>query len=286
MEVIGNIIKSGEEKMTKILVILTCFNRREKTIKCINSLVNGNPQLKFSFVVVDDNSSDGTVEELNKLQYDITILSGNGNLYWAGGMRKGIEYCHDNKIDCDYVLYVNDDVDFYNGAIEKLIIQENNNGFVIVGATCDDAVELTYGALKLETGKKKGQYFPVQPRFKGCCDTFNMNCVLMPKTIFDKMGNLDIAYQHALADLDYGFKISRSGYEIYISENYVGVCQTNSIEGTWQDMSLKRMDRLKRKESIKGSPFKPWFYYLKKNFGLMFAIKYSISPYVRIMLRK
>ncbi|XRG77809.1 glycosyltransferase family 2 protein [Rossellomorea sp. GAMAL-10_SWC] len=272
--------------MTKVLVILTCFNRREKTTKCINSLVNGNRKLEFSFVVVDDNSNDGTVEALNELRPNITILSGDGNLYWAGGMRKGIEYCHNNKYESDYVLFVNDDVDFYEGSIDKLINQENNLGSVVVGATSDEYGKLTYGALKLNEGKVKGQYYPVQPAFKGNCDTFNMNCVLMPKRIFDRMGNFDKVYQHALADLDYGLKISRSGYYIEVSEDFVGICHTNSIKGTWKDTSLKRLDRLKKKESIKGPPFKPWFYYLNKNFGLIFAIKYSLSPYIRILMGK
>jgi GT2 family glycosyltransferase len=286
VEVIGNRIKSGDEIMTRILVILTCFNRKDKTIRCINSLVNGNSKLKFSFVVVDDNSSDGTAEELNMLQQNITILAGDGNLYWAGGMRKGIEYCHQEKVECDYVLFVNDDVNFYDESISKLIKQEGKNSFVIVGSTCNETGELTYGAYKLKDGKNKGQYYPVQPGFKGCCDTFNMNCVLMPKMLFDKMGNFDAVYQHALADLDYGFKISRKGHKIYVSDDYVGICETNTVKGTWKDTSLGRLDRLKKKESIKGSPFKPWFYYLKKNFGLMFAIRYSLSPYVRILMGK
>ncbi|PEX10219.1 glucosyl transferase [Priestia megaterium] len=272
--------------MKKILVILTCFNRKEKTIKCINSLSNGNKKLEFLFIVVDDNSKDGTVESLNTLPQDITILSGDGNLYWAGGMRKGIEYCHYNKVKCDYVLYVNDDVDFYNGSIEKLVKQEDNKEVVIVGATSNNVGELTYGALKHNGGRAKGLYSPVQPSSKEQCDTFNMNCVLMPKIIFDKMGNLDNVYHHALADLDYGFRISKSGYGIYISENYVGICENNPIKGTWKDDSLKRVQRLKIKESIKGAPFKPWFYYLKKNFGLMAAVKYSLSPYVRILMGK
>jgi GT2 family glycosyltransferase len=278
-------MKSGET-MTKIVVILTCFNRKEKTIKCINSLVNGNRQLKLSFIVVDDNSNDGTVEALNKLGQDITILFGDGNLYWAGGMRKGIEYCRQNTFEFDYVLYVNDDVDFYEKSIENLVIQEGNNNHIVVGATCNDAGDLTYGALKLLENGNKGEYYPVQRGFKERCDTFNMNCVLMPKIIFENVGNLDDAYQHALADLDYGFKISRSNYNIFISEDYVGLCQANSINGTWKDSSLRRIERLKKKESIKGSPFKPWFYYLKKNFGLIIAIKYSLSPYIKIIMGK
>lgn len=76
--------------MIKIKVIFTCFNRKEKTIKCIESLVNGNLDYELSFIVIDDNSSDGTKEEISKLDYDINLLTGSGELYWAGGMRKGI----------------------------------------------------------------------------------------------------------------------------------------------------------------------------------------------------
>lgn len=271
--------------MTDILVILTCYNRSEKTIRCVNSLVNGNKTLNFHFIVVDDNSNDGTVEKLNKLEKNITILSGDGNLYWAGGMRKGIKYCQDSNLQAEYVLYVNDDVDFYKNSIEHLIKQGRKEGNVVVGATCDDSGKLTYGALKLNKGSKC-EYSLVPPGCEEACDTFNMNCVLVPKVLFDEVGNLDEVYIHSLADLDYGLRISRKGIKIMVSEEFIGVCNDNPITGTWKDLSLSRLERLKKKESVKGSPFRPWFYYIKKNFGLLAAIRYSLSPYLRILTKK
>lgn len=270
--------------MEKILVILTCFNRKEKTLNCIKSLVEGNTNLNFSFVIVDDNSNDGTQGSLQELPYDMKILNGNGSLYWAGGMRKGIEYCYKNNLEYQYVLFVNDDVLFHSGVIEKLVQQESNRGVVIVGATSNSLGEFTYGAIKHNRNKFKELHYSVEPGFKNPCDTFNMNCVLVPKEVFVKIGNLDSVYQHSLADLDYGFRIKQKGYHIYSSSFYVGVCEKNSIEGTWQDKNLSVVDRFKAKESIKGAPFKPWVYYLKKNFGLIIAVRYSLSPYLRIFL--
>lgn len=81
--------------MTTITVIFTCFNRKEKTLQCIRSLSEGNKQLSFSYVIVDDNSTDGTREALEALKQegtDLTLLSGTGSLFWAGGMRRGIAY--------------------------------------------------------------------------------------------------------------------------------------------------------------------------------------------------
>ena len=48
--------------MTTITVIFTCFNRKEKTLQCIRSLSEGNKQLAFSYVIVDDKRGAGSVE--------------------------------------------------------------------------------------------------------------------------------------------------------------------------------------------------------------------------------
>ena len=66
------------DKKVKVVCILTCFNRREKTIKCLESLSIYNTNIDFRFIVVDDNSTDGTPNELEKLPYDVTILHGDG----------------------------------------------------------------------------------------------------------------------------------------------------------------------------------------------------------------
>ena len=40
------------------------------------------------------------------------------------------------------------------------------------------------------------------------------------------------------------------------------------------------------KESPKGLPSKQWFYFLKKNFNINYAVWKSITPYIRIILKK
>ena len=49
----------------------------------------------------------------------VDILHGDGTLFWAGGMRKGMEYVLDNGIISDHVLLINDDVKFFEQAIQK-----------------------------------------------------------------------------------------------------------------------------------------------------------------------
>ena len=50
--------RTGEKLMVNICAIITCYNRKEKTKNCIQSLVMNNVEINFSFVIVDDNSTD------------------------------------------------------------------------------------------------------------------------------------------------------------------------------------------------------------------------------------
>ena len=52
--------------MTRVLALFTCFNRKEKSVHAVESLISGNPQIDFTFLVVDDGSTDGTAEALQK----------------------------------------------------------------------------------------------------------------------------------------------------------------------------------------------------------------------------
>lgn len=268
--------------MISITIIMTTYNRKNKTLDCLSSLLDN--KLNIKFIIVDDNSSDGTVEAIKEKSYNCEIISGNGNLFWNGGMRKGIEYVIENDVCSDYYLLVNDDVDFYPKAIEK-IIRENNGESITVGATCDRQSNLTYGAIKLKH-KNSVKYDIIEPNDKNIiCDTFNANCVLIPSKIFNKIGNLDSYYIHSMGDFDYGFKIKNRGYKIYSSKEYVGICEKNKINGTWMDPNLGVIESIRLKESFKGLPFKQWFYYLNKNYGVIRACYYSVTPYLKIFVK-
>lgn len=278
--------------MKQIVVIFTCFNRKEKTLACIRSILEQNEELEFSFVVVDDHSSDGTAEQLEELKkagMRLEILHGDGNLYWAGGMRRGIAYAKENT-DGDGYLLVNDDVEFYPGKISWLVqaaeqlAEKNACKTVLVGPMCDGMGNFSYGGIRY---KKGIHYEEVHPTDEDrSCDSFNMNCLLVPRDIFMELPNFDTHYIHSLADFDYGLEMRRRQIPVFVADSYVGVCPDNDPKGGWTDRSLSRKERLKKKESVKGAPFGPWFYFLRKNFGITEALLHAFTPYVRILLGK
>lgn len=272
--------------MKSVLALFTCFNRKEKTVNCINTLRNQNPNIVIDFLICDDNSNDGTINELLKFKR-VMVLNGTGSLFYTGGMRRVISEAQSKYREYDYYLLMNDDVSFDSFAIEKLIIQENQSNTVIVGCTYGVKHELTYGGIIFDNPKKTVRYTKYGPGNKNLkIQTFHANCVLVPARIFFEVGNMDSVYNHSLGDLDYGLKISKMGYTIEVSNEYVGSCIIDSPDKTWLDKTLSRRDRIKKKESKKGVPTGEWFHFVKKNFGVRMAIFYAITPYVRIILRK
>lgn len=270
----------------KILVMLTCFNRKEKTKRSLETLVNVNKLCAFTFIIVDDGSTDGTGEMIQYFMesLDIIYLKGDGQLFYSGGMNKAMSYAKKHGMnDYDYYLLINDDVEFYEECIDNLITQSRQQkGAIIVGTLRDDDGKTSYGAVIFV---KNVQHRMLEPKeWEKDADSFNANCVLIPNKYFNITAPMDDHYKHAMGDWDYGMDIRRNGAVIHPSKKYVGICNRNPSNGLWSDTSLSRIERLKRKETVKGLPRKQWFYYLKKNFGIWYAVKYSLMPYINIIL--
>lgn len=271
---------------TSILGLMTCYNRKEKTISSINKLVSGNPNVEFRFVVVDDNSTDGTSDALCEIS-SVVILRGNGHLFYSGGMRMAIQYALDLNKSYDYCLLFNDDVDFYSYSIENMLANRGYGNEILVGPTCDTRGLLSYGGvIKKSIIRPNFDIIDGSSSRAKSCDTFNANCVLIPWNVFKDLGNMDSVYSHSLGDFDYGFNATRKGISICVCDFFVGQCCDNPVKDSWRDINLSRMERLRKKESPKGLPRKEWWHYLKKNYSIITAIFFSITPYIRILIKR
>ena len=273
--------------MKKVAVLLTCYNRKEYTVRAISKLNSGNPGLDLRFVVTDDASDDGTAEALEQLGVKLHLIRGNGHFFWGGGMRSSIDYALKSAEKIDYALFINDDVDFFDGAVQQMVKRlEDNSADAVVGATVDDKGEISYGGVR-----KDSKFFVRLSHIKPSkepivCDTFNCNAVLIKADVFSEMGNLDSVYKHSMGDYDYGMGMRKRGYTIINTSDYIGKCNGNPIENTWLDSKLPKKERLRKKESTKGLPRGDWFHFVCKNYNFFAAVYHSMTPYVKILFGK
>lgn len=94
-----------------VVALILNFNTAALTIRCIDNLLSLSDELKI--VVVDNNSSDGSLEKLNRLYETdnrIHILQNKTNAGYAQGNNIGIKYIRDHFLKARYVLVHNPDV--------------------------------------------------------------------------------------------------------------------------------------------------------------------------------
>lgn len=264
----------------RIAALLTCFNRREKTLQCLRRLAAQELPAGVSLEVflVDDGSKDGTAEAVREEFPSVTVLRGDGSLYWCGGMRMAWKTAAES--DPDYYLLANDDTLLDETALSKLLEIAPTPGarIIAVAAIRDpESGEATYGGIRSASGLLPPTGSP-EP-----CDTFNGNAVLIPRAVFRATGMLHDAYTHGMGDFDYGYQTSRRGIRVMQSAGFLGTCSRNPIAGSWRDRKLSRIQRLRILRSPKGLPFREWLAFNRRNSGWKWPIK-TISPYIRVLL--
>jgi GT2 family glycosyltransferase len=264
----------------KIAVLMTCHNRKNKTISCLSSLFAVTlPKLcAIDVYLVDDGSVDGTGEEVKKIFPSVNIIQGTGNLYWAGGMRLAWNVASKNSYD--YYIWLNDDTFLFENSIDILLssaLKTNDNSVI-----CSTVVSKTTGRLTYGGKMRNATKYHTPDGALSECEIISGNCVLVPMAVFNKIGSLDHHFSHAIADYDYGLRAVKAGIKCYVAPVIIGNCESNPLPPKW---CLKEIPFLQRFESLY-SPLgnaqpKPYFIYVFRHFGVFQAFKQFISMHVR-----
>lgn len=241
-----------------LAVLLTCYNRKMTTVNCIEKLL---PQLEeldlnYRFFICDDRSEDGTYERLQDMLPGHVVIQSNGKLFWCKGMYTVMKMAVEDSYD--YYLMINDDVVFFENALETMFSSYYKVGKScgIVGATkAINSENYTYG------GRDKEEKI-ILPGEKGReCIWANWNCFLIDREIVENVGIIDGKYQHAWGDFDYSFRMHKKNYKIYVADKCVGRCDQNSTKGSYRDKTVKKTIRLKKLFAPKGAPFYSYMRY-------------------------
>lgn len=115
-----------------IYVITVVYNRLKVTENFIQ-LLKRQTYSDIHLVLVDDGSTDGTDEMVLHMMPDATILKGNGNLFWGGGLNLAYKWIKNNVQGANnYLMIANDDTEFSIDYIERAIELLNNNPCTLI----------------------------------------------------------------------------------------------------------------------------------------------------------
>lgn len=273
--------------MIQIAVLMTCHNRRQKTLKCLRHLFGQeNLDVNFSLQIylVDDGSTDGTGLAVSQEYPSVEVIQGDGSLYWNRGMFTAWQAA--SVKDYDYYLWLNDDTYLYHYALQELISTAMATRYegIVCGSieSSENRGILAYGGGYL----RKNKYIANYPdgNFKAC-DIINGNCVLIPRSAFRKVGNLDWQFIHAIGDNDYSLRAKSLGVLSYSTGKFVASCAQHENLPQWCLPNVKMQDRIRNLYSPLGYSHPYYqFIYEKRHFGLFIAIKHFFSINLRVLI--
>ena len=226
-----------------IHIVIPVHNRLNFTIDCLNSLKKQDIYNQFNLIVVDDGSTDGTSEYLKKNFPEVKILNGDGSLYWGGAINCGIKYVIKIHKVQDWVLIVNNDVEFTVDAISTLIkvsIKEKRkvissaltlnfedkktiitSGTIVKSWLFNDTKHILRG-LNINYLTKKS---PVK------VDLLTGRCLLHPIEIFEIAGNYDCKnFLHYGGDDEFSMRVKKHGYDTLVCPNSIVFLKTRNQE--------------------------------------------------------
>lgn len=251
--------------MVKVFVVILNWNGKKDTVECLNSIDELRiKDCELSIVVVDNASSDGSVEFLKKRFRKITVLGNKENLGFAEGNNVGIRYALENG--AGFVLILNNDTMVDKDLLGRLLdatekhkdagifspkiyfakgfefhkerYSEKEKGRVIWFAggliDWDNVLASNYGVDDTDIG---------QYETERSIDFATGACMFVRRKVFEKIGLFDKKYFLYLEDVDFSQRAKRAGWKIlFVPDALVWhkVSQSSSIGGNLNDYFITR----------------------------------------------
>jgi GT2 family glycosyltransferase len=206
-----------------IYVVLPVHNRINITkdfIGCLKRQTYKN----YHLILVDDGSTDGTAEYVKQQIDNLTVLYGDGNLWWAGSLSKAYGYLSKIKADdTDIVLIGNDDTTFDSDYFDKVINDRDlKSGTLVVSPGHSISSDFTSLRAKIERGFAIDwpslRVYKLEERQEP--DAVTTRGLYMHYATYKSLGPLHPwLLPHYLSDLEYTIRAKRRGFRLIVSSN-------------------------------------------------------------------
>ena len=188
-------------------VIMPVLNQLEYTKKCIES-IQRNTSCEYEFIIIDNNSTDGTkeyLEELKNILPNLVVITNEENIGVAPAWNAGI-----NIAKYNYLCIINNDIEilFLNWLENmQLLLKKNPNVYWTSPMTCyNDARKPEF---------KKNHYEQLLYDHPYGRDYIVACCFMCPKQAFNELGLFDEKFEVKFyEDLDYLARILNAGKQI------------------------------------------------------------------------
>lgn len=277
--------------MNSVCAIVTTFNRKELLIECLKSIENQTMPVN-AILIVDNASTDGTPELLQKKGYiteipPINILESwqktfkKGNIFihyfknhentgGAGGFYNGIKNAY--KRNYEWLWLMDDDSEPKTDALEKLSLHfKNDNLSALVNSVVDpqdNFLYVTRGYFNFD----RGLPLPIRLSEENYSGDYNIEIdfagfvgVLVNRKAIQKAGFVKKEFFLFVDDLEYCYRLRKYGKILLISDSFI-IHKAERNENADIQKKILGKYNLFGKKIIRKSYDKYWvYYYLYRN---------------------
>lgn len=205
----------------RVAIIVLTYDKFEDTVECLDSVLRSKFS-DFEVVLVDNHSTDGSIEKLRERYPAVHHVGNDRNLGVAGGRNAGWAYTREH-VAAEILLFLDNDTVVEPDTLGVLVSYlESNADAGILCAKCYTAppsttimstgmsVNLYTGAIgDVGSGERDvGQYN--ESKVVAACGGF---CFLVRQSVFEDCGGLDEGYNpYGWEDVDFCLRARRMGY--------------------------------------------------------------------------
>lgn len=209
-----------------IWIVIPTYNRKNLTQECLKSLFQ-QTEKQFHVVVIDDGSNDGTSDMIRALYPKVTLLLGDGQLWWTGAINKGIRHVLKHCRGDNDVLVLNDDLIVPKDYIEKFNELSKSFPGTLIGSVVTDihnrdliyngGIRIDWKVAKwksLNTGKQLSAF---SSNHYEEVSTLTGRGVLIPVEVFYEIGLYNDKHFLQCGDTELPRRANKHGYRLIMS---------------------------------------------------------------------
>lgn len=209
-----------------VSIIIVNYNTKDITLQTISSVYTKTKDIDFEIIVVDNASTDGSVEAIENAFPDVKLIKSSENLGFGRANNKGAEIAKGRNL-----FFLNPDTILINNAVKILSdYLDNNKQIGVCGGNLYDAEEkpahshrmffspiiwdlndmLSNKVEKLLYGKNYNFNFTGKPKFVANIVGADM---MIKRDVFNEVGGFDKDFFMYREETELNYRINKKGYK-------------------------------------------------------------------------